>query len=272
MRLRHHLFIVVVLTGYAAVSAAQVAPARPVHPTSPGAPSGAHSPDSGDGAGGDGGNGACVFVVLLFSIPIGLGFVIVRSIRWLNHRRVERERTRRIREKDNQERQREERIEAENRLWNSIEDVVQTLLIKHYPMYSIAAIDRIKRELRYLRWDITSALTRSGPFRAESVTVLLSRLSQPMERERFELIYGGRPVSIIEVPDVELTMWHVRRRSGRQEGPVTVAQLRNIVRDSKRGMRIDVIRMARDAKWTYWANAGREYPELILAGVIEKAK
>lgn len=280
MRLLRQIFVLLALAGYVAVSDAQVVPGRPVQPVPPSRPPGWHAPHGGEGLGSGDGDFAFLFSILFLVLLFGLPVLIVRTLIWLRKRRQEREWESRRCEGEKREQERQERIRADDLRWNSIEERVQALLATHYPMQGRAGIDRVKRELRYSRREITSALIPLGPFRAASITVLVHFLGEPKKGERVELLYSGKQISSVEIPDVELTLWHIRRRSGRQDGPITAAQLREILREITpspgvrvpRGMRIEIIRSNRDHKWRAWEDAGREYPELVLAGVVQGEK
>jgi hypothetical protein len=269
MRLLRKMFtVLLVLAAHVTVSLAQVKPGRPVQPVRPGHPPGAPAPDGGDGVGS--GDGAFLFVILFLLLLFGLPVLIVRTISWLGARREERAREIRRREQEKIEQEREERIQADNLRWTNIEARVQTLLEMNYPMHGSVDIARVKRELRYSRWEITKALTPLEPFRAQSITVSVHSPGDPSRGEKVELLYQGKQILSVDIPDVESTLWHIRNRSGNESGPITASQLREIVlKPLTRGRRISIVRSHRDSKWQSWQNAGREYPELILAGVVQ---
>lgn len=278
IRLRYRIFIVApALAEYAGVSHAQVTPGR--HPVPPGQPSGAHPPHGGHEVGESGGDAACLFVLLLFSLVIGLGFVCARTLGWLRAYRTKRKRAARMRAEEHREKMRQERKQASAQLWSSFEARIQMLVAAHYPIHTGAEIDRITRELQYCHWELSSTLLliSADQSRMKLVTVSVNCPRDPKRGEIIELMYAGKLIVRLEIPDVAATLWHIRRRSGQLDGPITAARLREIVQDltpspGKRipkGMRIDSIRNNRDSKWRFWSDAEAEYPDLVLAGVLQ---
>lgn len=279
MRLLHQIFVLVLaLAGNVAVSDAQVVPGR--HPIPPGHPPGMHIPDGGHEVGGSGGAAAFLFFLLLISSVVILPFVFGRALSWWSDRRSKRERDIRKREEEKKERERQERIRVYELRWHTIEERVQGLLAEQYPMHGRADIERIKRELRYSSYDITRALNPLLPVLAESITIFVHCLGEPRKGETIQLFYDGKQIGRLEIQDVELTLWHIRRRSGGLVGPITVAPLRELVRALApspgvrvpRGMQVAMIRNNRDSEWVAWGNAGSAYPELVLAGVVQGEK
>lgn len=269
MRLLRKMFtILLAVAGYVTISLAQVKPGRPVQPVPPGHPPGAPAPDGGDGLGS--GDGAFLFAILFLLLLFGFPVLIVRTISWWGARRARRSSEIRRREQEEMEQERQERTQADNRRWNNIEERVQLLLEGDYTRHGSVDIDRVKRELRYSRWDITQALLPLEPFRAESVTISVQCPGNPSKGEKVELLYQGKQILTVDIPDVESTLWHIRNRSGDESGPISAAQLREItLKTLTRGRRISIVRSHRDSKWHAWQDAGREYPELILAGVVQ---
>jgi hypothetical protein len=260
--------VLLAIAGYVTISLAQVKPGRPVQAVPPGHPPGAPAPDGGDGVGS--GDGAFLFAILFLLLLFGFPVLIVRTISWWGARRARRSSEIRRREQEKMEQDRQERTQADNLRWNNIEERVQTLLERNYPGHGSVDIVRVKRELRYSRWDITHALLSLDPFRAESVTISVQCPGNPSKGEKVELLYQGKQILSVDIPDVESTLWHIRNRSGDESGPITAAQLREIaLKTLTRGRRINIVRSHRDAKWHAWQDAGREYPELILAGVVQ---
>jgi len=279
MRLLRQIFVLVLaLAGYVAVSDAQVVPGR--NPIPPGHPPSMHLPHVGEGVGGSGGDAAFIFFLLLISLVVILPFVFGRAISWWSNRRSKRKWEIRKHEEEKRERERQERIRAYELRWNTIEERVQGLLAEQYPMHGRSDIERIKRELRYSSYDITHALNPLLPVLAESITIVVHCLGEPKKGETIQLFYDGKQIGRLEIQDVELTLWHIRRRSGGLDGPITVAPLRELVRALApspgmrvpRGMRIAMIRNNRDSEWVAWGDAGKAYPELVLAGVVQGDK
>jgi WD40 repeat protein len=61
-------------------------------------------------------------------------------------------------------------------------------------------------------------------------------------------------------------VWYLLRKGSKKEGPFTPDQLRQVVPTP--GLKI---RRATDSDWCAWENAARRYPELLTAGILQKA-